>query len=230
MMDVGLIQDSIGVLSKGFLGENINLKRKWFLTKFVLSDKNNIMRVKYKIKNYSHDFDPNKSPFLKYANKFSVYDFSPASYWASGIIYNISISIDVSKLESNFEKHKINSPINFQFENGVYTYKNSDFDPSINRYFSLEYSYNTIGLSEDIIRNKIDSTRILNITPNDKHKFLNDLDFQTFNTFTLTKNNVIQYNFKENTRITDLIILNGDYSNESNFNNFCKIKNRVCFQ
>ena len=205
----------------GFI-DGYHNKRKWFLSQLIF-DKNSSykLNVKYKVHNYSMDFATSKSSFIEYGSRLLIYDFSPAGYWGDGIIDKISIKIDATNLDSNFETYKLKGLGNYVLKDGVYSFYQENFDPNKSKFLLVSYDYDAVGMTDDFGKNHILNKNIVKIKSSDKGNFdnLNDLDIGTFCTFknSANKKGYIEYNFKRNTYFSCISILNGNYSSEQNY-------------
>ncbi len=197
-------------------------KRKWFVTKLIFDHNNTYkLNVRYKVHNYSIDFTTTKSSFRAFGARHLLYDFSPAGFWGNGIIDTISIKIDATNLDSNFETYHIKGLENYTLKDGIYKFHQEKFDPKKSKFLLVQYDFQAIGMTEDFEKNHILKEDIvqINSSANDDFENINDIDIATFCTFknSANKKGYIEYNFKRNTYISCIAILNGNYSNEQNY-------------
>jgi hypothetical protein len=207
-----------------------DLRRRWYITKLIFEreKKENTLNVKYKIHNYSIDFSTMKSTFITYDKRKVIYDFSAAGYWGDGIIDKITINIDVKDLDSNYETHDLTGIEGYELKNGIYTFQKEKFDPNKDKYLMLVYTNKARGLSADILKNYVPDDRIdkINTAFTGKTETLNDFDFSTFCVLKKDKikNSWLEYNFKNNTYMSCITILNGNYTSEADYYNNSRIK------
>ncbi len=204
-------------------------KKKWFIAKLIFDSTNTYtLHVKYKVHNYSTDGYLAKYPFMNYDKRVMIYDLSPAGYWGDGKIGNLSINIDASSLDSNYETHQLKGLSGYVLKDGIYSFQQKDFEPGRNKIFVCEYSYKNIGKTRDIKNSNISTDNFLSMRPSFKGNkaAVNDLNVATACNFKKSgsKKNSIEFTFAKHTMFMCLTILNGNYTSEKNYYDYGRLK------
>ncbi|MDL2214586.1 hypothetical protein LJC00_00160 [Dysgonomonas sp. OttesenSCG-928-M03] len=137
-------------------------QRKWFYTEFSIKENDLVtLQVDYTIMNSFEDWGTSKSAFSGHSERQLHYDFSPASYWGSGIVKDFQVNIDTrSVLEADSLKIE---GLDFNVENGIYSYSKTNFALKDAKPLILRYDISLMLLSDCVRSNRIPNNEILSI-------------------------------------------------------------------
>jgi hypothetical protein len=198
-------------------------KKKWYISKlyFEKGSCNCTLNIKYKVRAYAYDLLAAKFPFVYYEKRKLVYDLSPAGYWGKGVISNLTVNIDISNLDSNFEEYQIKGLEGCVLNNSIYTFQAKNFEPKKNKIFLIEYTQDVVGKTTDYKMDYVRQKYVQDVNSSLNGSLTNLNDFKVATTFDFEKpnnqNEYIEYTFAKWGNFLGISILNGDYSSEENY-------------
>jgi hypothetical protein len=213
--------------------------RRWFYTQFSIKAYQSVtLEVHYALRNtqakstYSSNFDTSGNQCELY------YDFSPAEYWGDGTARDFTVQIDASDLAvvPNFYDDKYNISIEglpFTRAGNVYVYSTQHFSFKNAEKLAINYILlNSIDLS-NLLKQQIPKNQYTILASSEQKNYpvsnLTDMDFATAYV-PATKGGLgekIVIQFKEPTKVNELVIVNGYHKNEKTYLENNRIKNIV---
>lgn len=194
----------------------------WFYTHLNLAPKvQQVLEVKYRLRAYGVDWVTSKDSYRKYSDRTFTYDFSPAASWGNGEAKLLNLKLDMSEIM--LAQPKINGIELNSDSIGFYSGSFKDFsfkDQSL----QIDYKFDLIGHSEDIIENKLDDHCIVKFSSNSKVKWdlLSDTLFNTGYSFAPKTSLIFELNPACGLR--EFHLINGNYSDSVSYEDYSRIK------
>lgn len=158
--DIGIYVKQIEDSETGGYQER-STKRKWFYTTFKLTrDEVVTLRITYMILPMYEDSATSKSFFTYFSERSLSWDFTPASYWGDGKVYEFEVSLSANKNVVDEGSLTI-SGLPLKLKDGLYTYKAESFDLSNANPLYIKYTQNDILAKMDIDKSNIISSNHL---------------------------------------------------------------------
>jgi len=211
----------------------ISINRKWFITDLNF-DKNEIktLKVEYKVSNQHVDHVGGFLFIPTFSERLFTYYFLPSSKFGNGKIKDFTIKIDISELLLNNSKYKVFGISPFVKNGDTLTFSQSNFDLKKQQRLTINYDNSDFLLTKMIDKQLISNSEIISINCSNESNPYNIIDNNPLTVWKGKKNDWIEFTFKVDTinntfkdyGICAIQILNGDYSNQNNFNKSAKIK------
>ncbi len=130
-----------------------SVKRHWYIVDLIIPSKGGFnLEVNYKVKNHFVDYAYSKSFFTTYDKRHFIYDFRPASYWGSGTIKELNVSVDLSKILYAKDSIKMFGMDLVRNTDGIYTAKMQNLSLAQSDPLVIQYENKISNLSKDILK------------------------------------------------------------------------------
>jgi len=199
--------------------------RRWYVGKIVFDKgQNKTIKIKYKIKNSLKDeFFPIDYIFSK--REFSYHLF-PSSNWGKGIVENFKVTVDFTYC-NRYQINKKLEGLPFQTSDSIiYTFQQKNFDLKKSDRINIQYDNSFIRNAEFINESiKNYPIKISKIVTSSNNSISMNLCDSNPNTCWIGKvGDWIDIYFYQKVSFNWLNILNGDYSSQTGFEQYSKVK------
>ena len=170
---------------KDFDGMEVDVRRSWHVVNFSIGKGQQVtLKVNYKVKNGYEDWATTKSFFPGFSERRLLYDFSPAMYWAEGIVPSFNVSVDLSSILEIGGEGKLTG-LSLAENAGIYASSFENFDLKKAPDLVIQYINKQEKLSQYVLDHQMDRKYLKNIKVSSSLKGdygqnnLLDGDFQT---------------------------------------------------
>ncbi|WP_203256247.1 discoidin domain-containing protein [Hyunsoonleella ulvae] len=209
-----------------------NTRRKWYFVKFEMKKNEEVkLEVHYKFKVGFVDIAYSKSFYPVFNERTFIYDFSAAQYWGGRKTTGVNISLDVSGLKMLHGKVLKVNGINFEEENGHYTFQITDFNFKEAPNLEVQYELKTHKSSAYILKKLPKREQIKKIITSSllEQKYskdnLVDVDFSTcWCAKTKDKSPKLTFTFKDSVEVSSIVFTTGYLKSKETYYNNNRLK------
>lgn len=208
--------------------------RKWYSTTIDFQEnETKIVKVNYKIKNTLRDYVQGMRFISNYLSRHFTYHLTPSSNWGDGIVGEFNLQIDVSDIASVGAEFTVKGIEGLTGDNHLFTYHSKDYDLKKSDRIHIHYNYNHLKLSNFIKESGLKNGLIKSIKSSSNNETVHHLlDKSPKTTWTSKQGDWIEIEFNKvpeskGTLLRGILALNGDYSNQENFEKSGKAKKLI---
>lgn len=234
IVDSAYVGNGIQLGSNPPSSEKYTIIRKWYLSTIHFEKEKEVnIHVKYKIKNTLYDFLPGMNYLYEYSDRHFMYDLSPAGGWGNGTCGDLNIVLDLKDLESTGVQFLVSGLHFTKGDNSIYTYSANRFDLNSTNNIQIHYNNSHIKTSEFLQAHSVPNFVITSIiSSNGNSNVANLLDGSISTTWKGKAGDWIELEIDTNAQdsiyhqpfLRGIMLLNGDYTNETHFHRSGKIK------
>lgn len=214
--------------------DSINITRKWYILKLDFDkNKEKEITIKYKVENTKRDKLPGFCFIPRYTDRHFTYHLFPSSKWGDGIVNNFSVTIDISDLIKNNCDYIVEGIEGFTNIKSLYTFKTENYDLNSSDRINIHYNNTHLKMSEYIENNDIKNIIINKIYASaNPEQVKNLIDNNPATCWTgeagdwieIVYNEIPRTKYIGNVLVSGILALNGNFSDEENYNKNGKIK------
>lgn len=208
--------------------------RKWYATTINFQEgETKIIKVFYTVKNTMRDKSIGMRFIDRYTDRHFTYHLTPSSNWGDGIVEEFNLQIDVSDIASVGAEFTVKGIEGLTESNYLFTYHSKDYDLKKSDRINIHYNYNHLKLSNFIKRRELKNGLIKSIKSSSNNETIHRLlDKSPKTTWTGKQGDWIEIEFNKvpeskGTLLRGILALNGDYSNQENFEKSGKAKKLI---
>lgn len=220
------VVDSLYTAKTINLGENPKyhshkyaISRKWSaITLQFEQNEVKTLQINYKIKNTLRDKSPGFCFIERYTDRHFTYHLTPSSKWGNGIVNDFSVSIDLSDLASSGCDYSVFGLDSLNNVDNIYTFSMTNYDLKKSDRIHIHYDNRHLKMTPFINEHGYSNNVVKSIRSSSNNATIKNLiDNNHTTTWTGKRGDWIEIEFQTDKIIRGILLLNGDYSNEENF-------------